>query len=72
MDSFHSSYSRGDGDNDKEEHGLLMNFKTSKEKVLKQEPEILPCHAAISSLSPQLSMISTPHLLGPSIQIEDL
>ncbi|XP_042501752.1 uncharacterized protein LOC122079394 [Macadamia integrifolia] len=39
-------------------------------KVLEQEPEMLPCHASASPLSPQLSTVGTPHL-GPSIKVWD-
>lgn len=39
-------------------------------KVLQQEPEMLPCHASASPLSPQLSSLGTPRL-GPSIKVWD-
>ncbi|KAK4805107.1 hypothetical protein SAY86_004924 [Trapa natans] len=39
-------------------------------KVLEQEPEILPCHASASPLSPQLSSLGTPRL-GPAIKVWD-
>lgn len=39
-------------------------------KVLEQEPEMLPCHASASPLSPQLSSFGTPRL-GPSIKVWD-
>ncbi|KAI4375409.1 hypothetical protein MLD38_013281 [Melastoma candidum] len=39
-------------------------------KVLEQEPEILPCHASASPLSPQLSSLGTPRM-GPSIKVWD-
>ncbi|KAJ9189769.1 hypothetical protein P3X46_001023 [Hevea brasiliensis] len=39
-------------------------------KVLEQEPEILPCHASASPLSPQLSSLGTPRLC-PSIKVWD-
>ncbi|KAI4350446.1 hypothetical protein L6164_004901 [Bauhinia variegata] len=39
-------------------------------KVLEQEPEMLPCHAPASPLSPQLSSLGTPRL-GPSIKVWD-
>ncbi|XP_068666735.1 uncharacterized protein [Aristolochia californica] len=39
-------------------------------KVLQQEPEILPCHASASPLSPQPSAVGTPRL-GPSIRVWD-
>ncbi|KAF5725584.1 hypothetical protein HS088_TW23G00308 [Tripterygium wilfordii] len=39
-------------------------------RVLEQEPEMLPCHASASPLSPQLSTLGTPRL-GPSIKVWD-
>ncbi|KAL1547415.1 hypothetical protein AAHA92_23898 [Salvia divinorum] len=39
-------------------------------KILEQEPEMLPCHAAASPLSPQLSAYGTPRT-GPSIKVWD-
>ncbi|EEF49359.1 uncharacterized protein LOC8273121 [Ricinus communis] len=39
-------------------------------KVLEQEPEMLPCHASASPLSPQPSSLGTPRL-GPSIKVWD-
>lgn len=39
-------------------------------KVLQQEPEILPCYASASPLSPQPSAVGTPRL-GPSIKVWD-
>ena len=39
-------------------------------KVLEQEPEMLPCRASASPLSPQLSSLGTPRL-GPSIKVWD-
>lgn len=39
-------------------------------KILEQEPEMLPCHASASPLSPQLSSFGTPRL-GPSIKVWD-
>ncbi|XP_062105346.1 uncharacterized protein LOC133816990 [Humulus lupulus] len=39
-------------------------------KVLQQEPEMLPCYASASPLSPQLSSLGTPRL-GPSIKVWD-
>jgi broad specificity phosphatase PhoE len=39
-------------------------------KLLEQEPEMLPCHASASPLSPQLSSFGTPRL-GPSIKVWD-
>ncbi|XP_062183279.1 uncharacterized protein LOC133887363 [Phragmites australis] len=44
----------------------------SASKVLKQEPEVLPCRAADSPLSPQPSAAGTPRLLGaPGIKVWD-
>lgn len=56
-----------DDDGETERRGLdnpLMK------KVLEQEPEILPCYASASPLSPQLSSLGTPRL-GPSIKVWD-
>ncbi|KAJ0237883.1 MEF14 [Hirschfeldia incana] len=39
-------------------------------RVLEQEPEMLPCHASASPLSPQLSSLGTPRI-GPSIKVWD-
>lgn len=39
-------------------------------KILEQEPEMLPCHASASPLSPQLSSLGTPRI-GPSIKVWD-
>ncbi|XVF16114.1 hypothetical protein REPUB_Repub10bG0003500 [Reevesia pubescens] len=39
-------------------------------KVLQQEPEMLPCYASASPLSPQLSSLGTPRM-GPSIKVWD-
>ncbi|KAL0549481.1 hypothetical protein IC582_013964 [Cucumis melo] len=39
-------------------------------KVIEQEPEMLPCHALASPLSPQPSSIGTPRL-GPAIKVWD-
>ncbi|KAG9141923.1 hypothetical protein Leryth_009283 [Lithospermum erythrorhizon] len=43
---------------------------TLVKKILEQEPEMLPCHASASPLSPQLSTYGTPRL-GPSIKVWD-
>ncbi|VAI04744.1 unnamed protein product [Triticum turgidum subsp. durum] len=43
----------------------------SASKVLEQEPEVLPCRAADSPLSPQPSVTGTPRLLGPNIKVWD-
>lgn len=52
------------GSNTRELDNLLVK------KVLEQEPEMLPCHASASPLSPQLSSLGTPRL-GPSIKVWD-
>ncbi|XP_022750434.1 uncharacterized protein LOC111299487 [Durio zibethinus] len=39
-------------------------------KELEQEPEMLPCYASASPLSPQLSSLGTPRI-GPSIKVWD-
>ncbi|KAE8720082.1 putative pentatricopeptide repeat-containing protein [Hibiscus syriacus] len=39
-------------------------------KVLKQEPEMLPCYASATPLSPQQSSLGTPRM-GPSIKVWD-
>lgn len=48
----------------------LGNHHHVAKKVLEQEPEMLPCHASASPLSPQLSSLGTPRL-GPSIKVWD-
>lgn len=48
----------------------LGDGSTLVKKVLEQEPEMLPCHASASPLSPQLSSFGTPRL-GPSIKVWD-
>ncbi|CAA6663991.1 unnamed protein product [Spirodela intermedia] len=46
--------------------------KPINKKVLEQEPEILPCRASASPLSPQLSLVGTPRVpSGPSIKVWD-
>ncbi|XVF59952.1 hypothetical protein PTKIN_Ptkin08bG0003200 [Pterospermum kingtungense] len=47
----------------------LQNNQLVK-KVLEQEPEMLPCYASASPLSPQLSSLGTPRM-GPSIKVWD-
>jgi len=45
---------------------------SASSKVLEQEPEVLPCLAADSPLSPQPSAAGTPRLLaGPGIKVWD-
>lgn len=48
----------------------LGEHESLLKKVLEQEPEMLPCHASASPLSPQLSAFGTPRL-GPSIKVWD-
>ncbi|KAJ4974732.1 hypothetical protein NE237_007906 [Protea cynaroides] len=57
-----------EGDNGETEEREVGN--PLMKKVLEQEPEMLPCHASASPLSPQLSAASTPRL-GPSIKVWD-
>ncbi|XP_022989653.1 uncharacterized protein LOC111486673 [Cucurbita maxima] len=58
-----------DGDDNVEPaSGELENYLVKK--VLEQEPEMLPCHALASPLSPQLSSLGTPRL-GPVIKVWD-
>ncbi|KAL6508136.1 hypothetical protein OROHE_021678 [Orobanche hederae] len=67
-----------DDDDDLEEedddvrHNIPNNTRdrTMVRKILEQEPEMLPCHASASPLSPQLSTYSTPRM-GPSIKVWD-
>uniref|UniRef100_A0A5B7CCD7 Uncharacterized protein n=1 Tax=Davidia involucrata TaxID=16924 RepID=A0A5B7CCD7_DAVIN len=56
-------------DNGENERRQLGDSSLVK-KVLEQEPEMLPCHASASPLSPQLSSFGTPRL-GPSIKVWD-
>ncbi|KAL2527717.1 Phosphoglycerate mutase family protein [Abeliophyllum distichum] len=59
-----------------EEHNIqtdrrqMLGDDNLVKKVLEQEPEMLPCHASASPLSPQLSTYGTPRL-GPSIKVWD-
>ncbi|EHA8591076.1 2,3-bisphosphoglycerate-dependent phosphoglycerate mutase [Cocos nucifera] len=75
MGSAQSSQPRGEEDEEEEEeeedeeNGRAS--KRSNEKVLEQEPEILPYHTSATPLTPQLSAASSPRLLGPSIKIWD-
>lgn len=71
-----------DDDQAADQHNLIINNNqirqlggvdgggTFVKKVLEQEPEMLPCHASASPLSPQLSSLGTPRL-GPSIKVWD-
>lgn len=58
-------------DNNEERSNIreLENNQLVK-KVLEQEPEMLPCYASASPLSPQLSSLGTPRM-GPSIKVWD-
>lgn len=58
-----------DHNGETERRELLDNNHLVK-KVLEQEPEMLPCYASASPLSPQLSSLGTPRL-GPSIKVWD-
>lgn len=57
-------------DDDDHQITRLPDGGTLVKKVLEQEPEMLPCHASASPLSPQLSSFGTPRL-GPSIKVWD-
>ncbi|CAL9248545.1 unnamed protein product [Arabidopsis halleri] len=71
-----SSQSAEVGDEEEEEEDDNGRSNTRElgnllvKKVLEQEPEMLPCHASASPLSPQLSSLGTPRL-GPSIKVWD-
>ncbi|XP_068665889.1 uncharacterized protein [Aristolochia californica] len=76
MGAAQSSQERN-GDEDEDEEGeeeqrgaAARDAGVLLKKVLQQEPEILPCHASASPLSPQLSTVGTPRL-GPSIKVWD-
>lgn len=61
----------GDGHNTEEEERRALTVDGSK-KVLQQEPEMLPCHASASPLSPQPSAFGTPRMGPcPSIKVWD-
>ncbi|XP_058758952.1 uncharacterized protein LOC131632187 [Vicia villosa] len=82
MGANHSSQSVEDSDDEEEEQeeeetninghisGSQLRNHLIVKKVLEQEPEMLPCHASASPLSPQLSSLGTPRL-GPSIKVWD-
>lgn len=60
-------------EDEEEEHErtqLMRERENLAKKILQQEPEMLPCHASASPLSPQLSSLGTPRL-GPSIKVWD-
>ncbi|XP_010554133.1 PREDICTED: uncharacterized protein LOC104823996 [Tarenaya hassleriana] len=60
-------------DGGEDDHGGSTRRVTDNhlvKRVLEQEPEMLPCHASASPLSPQLSSLGTPRL-GPSIKVWD-
>ncbi|VFQ79996.1 unnamed protein product [Cuscuta campestris] len=52
------------------EAGMRDSGVGGSKKVLRQEPEMLPCHSSASPLSPQPSAFGTPRL-GPSIKVWD-
>ncbi|KAH9604733.1 hypothetical protein KSS87_014345 [Heliosperma pusillum] len=49
---------------------LVVEVNGVNKKLLEQEPEMLPCYASASPLSPQLSSLGTPRM-GPSIKVWD-
>lgn len=55
---------------DHERTELRRGRENLVKKILEQEPEMLPCHASASPLSPQLSSLGTPRL-APSIKVWD-
>ncbi|RVX06917.1 hypothetical protein CK203_015045 [Vitis vinifera] len=57
-------------EDDNDASGIRELDNHSVKKVLEQEPEMLPCYASASPLSPQLSSFGTPRL-GPSIKVWD-
>ncbi|KAK4417948.1 hypothetical protein Salat_2207500 [Sesamum alatum] len=61
-----------DEDDDDPQHDIPNNTRDHAvvKKILEQEPEMLPCHASASPLSPQLSTYGTPRM-GPSIKVWD-
>lgn len=60
-----------DGEEDDNDASAVREMNNiSVKKVLEQEPEMLPCYASASPLSPQLSSFGTPRL-GPSIKVWD-
>ncbi|GMH06881.1 hypothetical protein Nepgr_008721 [Nepenthes gracilis] len=61
-----------DDDDDEGEHknGRSSRRDPEVKKLLEQEPEMLPCYASASPLSPQPSSLGTPRL-GPSIKVWD-
>ncbi|GFQ01113.1 hypothetical protein PHJA_002255200 [Phtheirospermum japonicum] len=64
------------GDEEEDDEDVRLNIQnnirdhTMVKKILEQEPEMLPCHASASPLSPQLSTYGTPRM-GPSIKVWD-
>ncbi|KAL4376952.1 hypothetical protein GQ457_02G012810 [Hibiscus cannabinus] len=72
----HEQRSDADDDEDEEEEDNnepnLRKLETDHlvKKVLEQEPEMLPCYASATPLSPQLSSLGTPRM-GPSIKVWD-
>uniref|UniRef100_A0A1J3I5Y8 2,3-bisphosphoglycerate-dependent phosphoglycerate mutase n=1 Tax=Noccaea caerulescens TaxID=107243 RepID=A0A1J3I5Y8_NOCCA len=77
LDEEDEEEAESDGREDEEEEDVNggLNIRTELDnllvkKVLEQEPEMLPCHASASPLSPQLSSLGTPRI-GPSIKVWD-
>ncbi|KAK6928587.1 Histidine phosphatase superfamily, clade-1 [Dillenia turbinata] len=74
MGSIQSVQVNEEEDEDDEDHHQLNDNRELNnplmKKILEQEPEMLPCHASASPLSPQLSSLGTPRL-GPSIKVWD-
>ncbi|KAL7106561.1 hypothetical protein ACP275_06G001700 [Erythranthe tilingii] len=62
-----------DEDEDDVQHNIPNSTRDHHalvKKILQQEPEMLPCHASASPLSPQLSTYGTPRI-GSSIKVWD-
>ncbi|KAL9229392.1 hypothetical protein vseg_004862 [Gypsophila vaccaria] len=59
-----------DDDNGELSNQLVVDVNGVNKKLLEQEPEMLPCYASASPLSPQLSSLGTPRM-GPSIKVWD-
>ncbi|GAB4848634.1 hypothetical protein Ancab_003344 [Ancistrocladus abbreviatus] len=74
MGSNQSVQAEEEEDDDEEEDdnngGRGSRAPEVKKKILEQEPEMLPCYASASPLSPQLSSLGTPRL-GTSIKVWD-
>lgn len=57
-------------EDDDVQQNLSLDNRDHVKKILEQEPEMLPCHASASPLSPQLSAYGTPRT-GSSIKVWD-